>query len=83
MKLLSDTLYVDDFPYETSNREEGFQVYHQAKKVMNRGGFNLHKWRTNDQDLLLRINEAEGVIDNCETGRSREWPIKILVGILT
>ena len=77
VKLLSDTLYVDDFPRGASNREEGFHVYQQAKEVMNGGGFNLRKWRTNDQDLQLRINEAEGVNDNCETGRSRERPIKI------
>ena len=78
VNLLSDTLYVDDFPGGASNREEGFQVYRQVKEVMNRGGFNLCKWRTNDQDLQLRINEADGVNDNCETGRSRERPIKIL-----
>ena len=71
VNLLSDTLYVDDFPGGALNREEGFQVYRQAKEVMNRGGFNLRKWRTNDQDLQLKINEAEGANDNCETGRSR------------
>ena len=78
VNLLSDTLYVDDFPGGASNREEGFQVYRQAKEVMNRGGINLRKWRTNDRDLQLRINEAEGVNDNCQTGRSRGRPIKIL-----
>ena len=45
---------------------------------MNRGGFNLRKWRTNDQDLKLRINKTEGINDNCKAGRSRERPIKIL-----
>ena len=78
VKLLSDTWYVDDFPGRASNREEGFHVYCQAKEVMNRGGFNLHKWRTNDQDLRLRINKAEGINDNREAGRSRGWPITIL-----
>lgn len=78
VKLLSDTLYVDDFPGGASNREEGFKVYCQAKEVMNRGGFNLRKWRTNDQDLQLRINEAEGEKSNSETEKSRERPIKIL-----
>ena len=78
MKLLSDTLYVDDFPNGALNREEGFHVYRQAKEVMNGGGFNLRKWRTSNQNLQFRINEAEGVNDNCETGRSRERPVKIL-----
>ena len=78
VKLLLDTLYVDDFPGGAANREEGFHVYCQAKEVMNGGGFNLRKWRTNDQELQLRINEAEGVKSDSETGRSRERPIKIL-----
>ena len=78
VKLLSDTLYVDDFPGGASNREEGFKVYCQAKEVINGGEFNLHKWRTNDQDLQLRINEAEGEKSNSETEKSRGQPIKIL-----
>ena len=85
MKLLSDTLYVDDFPGGASNREEGFKVYCQAKEVIKGGGFNLRKWRTNNQDLQLRINEAEGkrVIvrqRSQENGLSRSWGS---VGMLT
>ena len=34
VKLLSDTLYVDNFPGGALNREEGFKVYCQAKEVM-------------------------------------------------
>ena len=43
VKLLSDTLYVDDFSGGASNREESFKVYCQAKEVMNGGVFNLRK----------------------------------------
>ena len=53
---------------------------------MNGGGFNLRKWRTNDQILQFRINEAEGVNDiivrqeGPENGQLRFWGS---VGILT
>ena len=36
------------------------------------------KWRTNDKDLQLRINESEGIKSNSETGGAREQSIKIL-----
>ena len=34
VRLLSETLYVDDFPGGASNSEEGFRVYCQVKEVM-------------------------------------------------
>ena len=44
---------------------------------MKKGGFNLHKWKTNDVYLQQRIDEAEGEIDGSE--RLNDKPIKILV----
>ena len=67
VRLLSDTLYVDDFAGGASNTEEGFQKYQQAKRVMKEGGFNLRKWRTNDNNLQQRIDEAEELRKDSET----------------
>ena len=41
---------------------------------MKGGGFNLHEYRTN----YHRIDEAEGLRKDNETGESRGSPIKIL-----
>ena len=78
VKLLSNTLHVDDFAGGALNIEDGFQRYQQAKKVMKEGGLNLRKWRTNDESLQQRIDEAEELRKGSETEETRECPIKIL-----
>ena len=57
IELLSNTLYVDDFPGGASDVEGGYHLYCQSKK---KGGFNLRKWRTNDSTLQQMIDRTEG-----------------------
>ncbi|XP_070527727.1 uncharacterized protein [Cardiocondyla obscurior] len=44
--LLSD-LYVDDIITDTETEEQAVQLIDQLKKLLRRGGFETHKWRTN------------------------------------
>ena len=57
---LAESLYVDDFTGGTHNVEEGFHLYQSSKELMQKGGFNLHKWRTNSAILQEMINREEG-----------------------
>ena len=59
-QFLLDSLYVDDLPGGTTDPTKGFEFYQLAKELMAKGGFNLRKWRTNNQSLQKQINEAEG-----------------------
>ena len=58
VKLLS-RLYADDLSCGAENREEGLEIYRQAKEIMAKGGFNLRKWNTNDKILLEEITSLE------------------------
>ena len=51
IELLSNTLYVDDFPEGADDVKKGYHLYCESKDIMKKGGFNLRKWRTNDSLL--------------------------------
>ena len=63
VKLLS-RLYADDLSCGAKNREEGLEIYCQAKEIMGKGGFNLCKWNTNDKVLLEEITSLENKCKN-------------------
>lgn len=67
-RLLQST-YVDDVIAGAASEDEAFDLYTQAKKILQRGGFNLRKFLTNSQQLQLRIDQAE---------KSRNQPKKIV-----
>ncbi|KAL0860136.1 hypothetical protein ABMA27_010443 [Loxostege sticticalis] len=46
-KIISD-FYVDDFLSGCQTVEEGLQIYRELNIMMERGGFELQKWMTND-----------------------------------
>ena len=52
-----------------ASEDEAFDLYTQAKEILQRGGFNLRKFLTNSQHLQLRIDQAE---------KSRNQPKKIV-----
>ena len=57
---LAESLYMDDFTGGTHNVEEGFNLYKSSKELMQKGGFNLRKWRTNSAILEEMISREEG-----------------------
>ena len=44
-------LYVDDFTGGAETAEEGEKLFHLFKRVLQEGGFSVHKFTTNDQEL--------------------------------
>ena len=60
-KLLEQSFYVDDLLTGESNDEKALAIYHRAKKLMAKGGFNLRKWKTNSIELQRAIAETENV----------------------
>ena len=53
-QFLLDSLYVDDLPGGTTDPTKGFEFYQLAEELMAKGGFNLRKWRTNNQSFRNR-----------------------------
>lgn len=62
VKLIKNSLYVDDLLAGVSDVQEGFEVYQQSKELMAKGSFNLRKWNSNSSVLLQRINNEEGAV---------------------
>ena len=60
VETLCNGFYVDDFTCGASLIEKGFNIYQKAKHLMNQGGFNLCKWKTNLRILQQRIDAVEG-----------------------
>ena len=51
MEHIKKSLYVDDYT-GGGNDTEVFKKQQQIVKIMKDDGFALHKWKSNDEDLL-------------------------------
>jgi len=79
VKQLSEFFYVDDFTSGVHSEEERFKLYQKAKEIMQAGGFNLQKRRTNSVDLQKRITGVEEKSLNATPLQKAErYRIKIL-----
>ena len=61
---LVEGFYVDDLVSGGSNTHEAFALFQKARERLQEGGFKLRKWKTNDPELRLKIqqNESENVL---------------------
>ena len=72
-QLLEQSFYVDDLLTGESNDEKSLIIYHRAKKLMAKGGFNLRKWKTNSLKLQRAIAEHECVTKSiCASSDNKE-----------
>ena len=73
-------LYVDDWATSFENTEEAFKNYKIAKQIMAEGSFNLRKSKSNDKELLCRINQEESK-SNEEQSNKTEGEIAKVLGL--
>ena len=50
-KILASGFYVNDFTSGAQTVEEGLNIYLRTKRLMQQGGSNLWKWKTNSKML--------------------------------
>ena len=50
---------MDDFTGGTHNVEEGFPLYQSSKELMQKGSFNLRKWRINHEGNMSPNDQEE------------------------
>ena len=72
VKLIKNSLYVDDLLAGASDVQEGFEVYQQSKELMAKGTFNLRKRNSNSSVLLQRINNEEGAVVQSKTEEANQ-----------
>ena len=51
--------YVDDVVTGANNEDEAHELYHTAKTLLKKGGFNLRKFTSNSLILRSAINREE------------------------
>ena len=59
IQLLKNSLYVDDLVTGEENEDKALKLYARSKSVMQRGGFNLRKWKTNSRIAQEAINRSD------------------------
>ena len=59
VKAVYKHFYMDDGLPSTNSREEAIEMRKQMTGLLRRGGFHLHKWLTNDPDVLATIPEQD------------------------
>ena len=63
---LLKSIYVDDVICGAPTSDDGHVLYRDSKDLLRKGGFNLRKFITNDQDLQRRIDDGEGTPDSSQ-----------------
>ena len=59
VKAVYQRFYMDDGLPSTDSREKAIEMRKQMTELLRRGGFRLHKWLTNDPDVLATIPEQD------------------------
>jgi len=52
-------LYMDDLVNSMENTEKAREFWHEAVRIFKDGGFNLRKFRSNDQNLLHEFSDSQ------------------------
>ena len=52
---ITNSFYVDDFLGGAANPEEAITLFNDIRAILQKGGFNLRKWRSNSQEVLNYI----------------------------
>ena len=52
---LINSFYVDDFLGGATSTQEAIRLFHNMREVLQKGGFNLTKWRSSSREVLQEI----------------------------
>ena len=64
---IKDSFYVDDFLGGADNVEEAVQLFHDLRTVLQKGGFDLRKWRSSSPNVLSNIPADLHEVDPLKT----------------
>ena len=78
-RLLKST-YVDDVICGPLTSVDRYTLYQDSKDLLRKGGFNLRKFITNDEDLQRRIDENEGTPETSQPSTADETYTKMTLG---
>ncbi|XP_075250841.1 uncharacterized protein LOC142343039 [Convolutriloba macropyga] len=59
VKAVQRNFYTDDFLRSVRTTQEAIEIYQKVTKILSKGGFNLTKWITSDDEVKSQIPEAD------------------------
>ena len=59
VKMLRNSLYIDDCNGGAETTSDGLKVYEETKEIYKEAGMNMRKWKSNDTSLMKMIEERE------------------------
>ena len=77
---LLDSIYVDDVISGAEHPEAAYQLYVDSKEILQKGGFNLRKFKTNDANLQNAIEESEEGTSSLKELSDSETYVKATLG---
>lgn len=76
--VLKNCTYVDDVLYSHSNLPTLLETKRQLIEILKMGGFETHKWSSNNEEVQSTISEPQLVLNDYEFGQENTYNIKTL-----
>ena len=73
--------YMDDYLDSFTNRINAIKTIHDVINILNTGGFRLHKWISNDREILLSLPNSE-ISSKVVDLELNDLPIERALGLL-
>ena len=62
VKIIRESMYIDDFSGGEKSRERCLDLYHHVKKIFQEANMNIRKWMSNNKDVQEEIDKLEGTL---------------------
>ena len=59
IRTVQRNFYMDDLLMSVRTPQEAIEIYQKVREILSRGGFNLTKWITSDDEVETQIPEAD------------------------
>ena len=70
-KAVLQNFCMDDFLKSVRTPQKAIEIYQKVREIFSKGGFNLTKWITSDEEVTSKNPRGRQIKENCENFRGR------------
>ena len=78
VKAIQRNFYMDNFLKSVRTHQEAIEIYQKVREIFNKGGFNLTKWITSDEEVKSQIQETDRSTKIVKTSKAEPQSSSIL-----
>ena len=67
VRTVQRNFYMDNFLNSIRTNQEAIEFYQKVREILSKGGFNLTKWISSDDEVKTQIPEADRSTKNVKT----------------